>query len=252
MLERFLRNLRYGFRMMRLSPLLTAATLITLALGIGLDAGVFTVINGMLLRPRVEHDPATFAHLYAHYSGNAIRQDYGGQASLSTYRALQSEARSLQQLAAWSVARIYLQDDSSQDLGMYVSCNFFSVYGLQRPLRGRFFQQDECSKPGGPAIAILSEELWARRFHADEELIGKTIQLNQQPFVVVGLAPPNFAGQLRGPGVWVPYTTQPLLGSSVDWWHAEDAPWLWLEGRLQPGRKRNELAAELNVIAAHL
>jgi len=244
------RNLRHGLRQMAGAPLLTLATLLTLTLGIGVDAGVFTLINGMMLRPRVEADVASFAHLYAEYSGRGAH-DLGGQMSLQAYRAMR-EAPSLQQLAAWSPVRIRLEDDATPDTGLYVSCEFFSVYGLDRPRLGRLFRPDECAQAPGPPVAVLSEELWASRFHRDPALIGKPVLLNRQPFVVVGVAPLNFSGRLRGLGVWLPYTTQPLLTSSEDRFRLDDSPWLWLEGRLRPGRSRTQLAAELNVIAARL
>ena len=99
---------------------------------------------------------------------------------------------------------------------------------------------------------MLSEEAWRSRFAADPHILGKVILLNRQPFAVIGITPMDFAGRLRGPGIWVPYTMQHRLTGNEDIFRAERTPTLWLEGRLRPGRTREQLAAEANVIAGRV
>ncbi|MFL6437468.1 MAG: FtsX-like permease family protein, partial [Terriglobales bacterium] len=132
------------------------------------------------------------------------------------------------------------------------SCNFFSVYGLARPSLGRLFRIDECAPGSEQPVVVLAEEAWRSRFAADPHILGKVILLNRQPFTVIGIIPWDFAGRLRGPGIWVPYTMQHRLTGHEDIFRAERTPALWLEGRLRPGRTRGELAAEANVITGRV
>ncbi|MGH9521230.1 MAG: ABC transporter permease, partial [Terriglobales bacterium] len=248
LLHDFSRDLKYGFRMWRKSPLVFMAVAVTLAIGIGLDAGAFAVINGLLLRPRSDHDPATFARLYAEYTQNKQVTSYGGQFSPSAYRTLQRESRGLAQLAAWRTDGVVLGDDSARTLDMEVSCNFFSVYGLGVPKFGRLFRADECGEGALANVAIVSEELWRERFGSDPQILGKTILVNRIPFTLIGITPLEFSGRLRGPGLWVPLSAQARLTTSY-FSQPDLAPSLWLEGRIRPGMTRAELASELKVLA---
>lgn len=247
-----LRDLQYGLRMLRNAPLVSIAVAITLAIGIGLDAGAFAIINGLLLRPRVEQDTASFARLFGEYTLRNRPKEWFGQISLASYRAIASESRTLAQLAAWRTDGVLLNDEASRSLDLEVSCNFFSVYRLQSAKFGRLFRADDCADSADPHIAILSEELLQRSFGGDPGIVGKTILLNRVPFTVVGVTPLDFSGRLRGPGIWIPYTAQPLVATSGSIFRMEDAPSLWLEGRLRPNVTRAQLASELSTIAPRL
>jgi len=238
--------------MVRNAKLISIAVVLTLAIGIGINTGVFTLINGLLLRPRTDSDPATFARLYAQYWLRGKPQEVGGQFSLAAYRAIQSESQALQDLAAWRTDHVLIEEDSTRAQALEVSCNFFSVYGLTRPRLGRLFRSDECSPGSEKHVVVLSEEAWRDRFAADSNIIGKVILLNRQAFTVIGVTPANFAGRLRSPGLWVPYTMQHLLTGNEDIFRADRAPALWLEGRLRPGHTRVQLAADANVIAGRI
>src|SRR5579872_2265153 len=234
--------------MARNTKLISMAVILTLAVGIGLDTGVFTLINGLLLRARTDDDPASFARLYAQYTQRGISQPFGGQFSLAAYYALERDSRVLQELAAWRTDGILVEDDSTRTLALEVSCNFFSVYGLRQPRLGRLFRGEECAPSSEERVAVLAEETWRDRFAADPHILGKVILLNRQPFTVVGLTPADFSGRLRGPGIWVPYTMQHSLTGNADIFASELKPSLWLEGRLRAGRTRDQLAAETNAI----
>ena len=251
-LNDLIRDLKYGFRMARNAKLISIAVVLTLSVGIGINTGIFTLINGLLLRPRTDSDPATFARLYAQYWSRGNLREFGGQFSAAAYRAIQSQSQSLQELAAWRADGVLLEEDATRSLALEVSCNFFSVYGLTQPLSGRLFRPNECAPASEERVLVLAEEAWRARFAADPHILGKTILLNRQPFTVVGVTPADFSGRLRGPGIWVPYTIQHRLTGNEDIFRADQAPALWLEGRLRPGRTRDQLAAEANVIAARL
>jgi len=248
--EDLVRDVRYGLRMLRMTPLISVAVVITLALGIGLDTGAFTVINGLLLRPRCEVEPEGFARLYAQYTFHGQPRNFAGLSSVAAYRALVSDSHFLDLLAAWRPDGVVVEDDANRMLAMEVSCNFFSVYGLERLRAGRFFRADECDPARDAHVVILAEEFWRDRFASDPQILGKTILLNRQPFTVIGITPLEFSGRLRGPGIWVPYAVEPQLNGQMDIFRSDSAPSLWLEGRLRPGATRKQLASEATGIAS--
>ena len=249
-LDNLIRDLKYGLRMARNARLLSLAVVLTLAIGIGIDTGIFTLINGILLRPRVDSDPASFASLIAQYWSHGNQHGYGGQFSPASYRAIAHRAQSLREVAAWRTDGVLIDEDPTRTLALEVSCNFFSVYGLDRALAGRLFRADECAAGSEQPVVVLSEEAWRGRFASDPQIIGKTIMLNRQPFTVIGIIPADFSGRLRGPGIWVPYTMQHRLTGNPDIFAAELVPSLWLQGRLSAGHSRQQLAAEANVIVS--
>jgi putative ABC transport system permease protein len=249
-IDDLLRDVAYGARMLRNAPLVSFAVVVTLTIGIGLDTGAFTVLNGLLLRPRCESNPETFARLYAEYSVKGTARDFGGQFSAAAYETMARESRVLAQLAAWRTDAMLVEDDASRSLALEVSCNFFQVYGLTQPRAGRLFRPDECSRDATNQVVVIAEEMWRDRFAADPRILGKTILLNRLPFTVIGIAPLDFSGRVRGPGLWIPLGLQGRVTGKPDIFHSENRPTLWLEGRLARGRTRRELSSEANVIAA--
>ena len=251
-LNGLIRDLVYGFRMMRNARLVSIAVTLTLAVGIGINTGIFTIINGMLFRPRTDTDPATFARLYARYWSQGKPHEFAGAFSPAAYRAIQKRSQSLTELAAWRSDGVLIGDDTTRNVALEVSCNFFSVYGLTEPLSGRLFSTSECGPGTEERVVVVGEEAWRDRFAADPHILGKTILLNRQSFTVVGIAPRNFSGRLRGPGIWVPYTMQHRLTGNEDIFAADLVPSLWLEGRLLPHFSRDQLQAEANVIVGQV
>jgi predicted permease len=249
-IETVLQDVRYGLRLLKQSPLLSGAIVLTLTLGIGINTGVFTVLNGMLLRARVDKDPDSFAHVSAQYSGDAGAAVLDWGISVADFRAYQTSVRSMEKLAAWGIGRSTVgQDDPTQWLIMPVTCNFFSLYGLEQAKLGRLFRDEECAKRGVEPVVVISEELWRSHFAADPRILGTVIRLNQQPFTVIGVTPARFSGQLRGPGIWTPYTMQASFFGGRDFFRDSSLPWLTLEGRLKPDQTRAAAQAELTVIA---
>jgi len=243
-----LQDVRFGFRLIQRSPLLSSAVVMTLALGIGLDTAVFTAVNGMLLRARVEKDPDSFVQLVHSYSGKFEDPwGYTFSATIQDYRAYRAHAHSLDNLAVWTSVHATMGDSPSADLDLLVSCNFFSLYGLERPKLGRLFRDDECSTPGAAPVVVISEEMWRRRFAADPQIIGRVVSLNRRPFTVIGVTPARFPGLLKS-GLWIPWTMQPFFGGD-DLFRHSSVPWLVVEGRLKPGYSKSAAQAELNVIA---
>src|SRR5262245_60364429 len=146
MLDGFLRDVRFGTRLIAKHPLLSAATILTLTIGIGLDAGVFALVDGMLFRPRVAHDPATFVEVRT-----APLMSLPG---FDAYRA----AGSVRELAAW--VPVHASLEGAPVVPLLVSCNFFAVYAPARPVLGRVFNASDCEGGDSARIAVIGEQLW--------------------------------------------------------------------------------------------
>ena len=201
-------DLRHGLRLIRRDPIVSLVIIATLTAAIGINASVFTVVNGYFLRPHITNDPASFIEM------TPATGSYGGprEASYAEYQAFRNGARSLRQLAA------FLQFPVSplakrKAPGLEVSCNFFAVEGLTHAELGRLFVKDDCLAPGQAPVAILSETTWRSRFASDPAIIGRTILVNNRSMPVVGVVPATTSGWMVGPAVTVflPYTAQPYL-----------------------------------------
>jgi len=155
------------------------------------------------------------------------------------------------ELAAWRTDRVLIGDNSTATLALDVSCNFFSVYGLTDAFSGRLFRDRECEPGTEEHLLVIGEEMWRDRFGADPHILGKT-PAESTAVYLVGIAPANFGGRVRGPGIWVPYSLQHRLTGNRDIFGAELEPSLWLEGRLRPRQTRDRLQAEANVIVAQV
>ena len=127
------RDLRFAFRLIRKTPILSIATIVTLAAGIGLNAGVFTVLSGLLLRPRVTVDPGMFVHLQPVYSGTNAPRYESPAFSTRDYLAIRDRTTTLSDVTGWAVRSTNIGVSSPfRELTMLVSCGFFDVYGLDR------------------------------------------------------------------------------------------------------------------------
>jgi len=232
MLRGVFQDSRQAARLFAKQPLLTGATVLTLTFGIGLNAGVFTVINGLLFRPRVAAEPATFVEVEVQPSPVSL-QDYDAYANAASLRAL----------AAWTPVH------AGSDLPLLVTCNFFEVYVPAHPLEGRVLRNDDCASPDATAVAVIGEDLWRNRYAADPGIVGRTLTLSGRSFNIVGVVPHNYDGQLRGP-IWVPYTMASVFFDGRSIARERATPWLLgMTGRLRPGIARSAAAAELRIIA---
>jgi len=248
-LETLVQDARFGLRQMRRSPLISCAVLITLAAGIGVNAGAFSMILGKLFQVNVA-DPGSFASVEIVYSGEGARGTLPSRATYTDFLAFRTGDGVLGELAAWSTTFVSLDENNPARVrANQVSCNYFKVYGPARAILGRLLFEDECRKPGESPVAILSEELWRDRFASDAAILGKVIQLNREAFTIVGVAslPP---GEHTPARIWVPYTMAPQLVRRQDLFAPAGPTWLNLSGRLRAGNSRAEAQAALRVAAA--
>ncbi|HEV2664574.1 MAG TPA: ABC transporter permease, partial [Blastocatellia bacterium] len=240
-------DVRYAARNLRKHALLSAVVAATLTLGIGISAGVFTLINALAFRAPVDKDHDTFVRIYSAYTTDPARPGRPGAATLEDYLAFRDRAKSLGAVTGWAKFFAPLgQDDASETRALFVTDNFFALYDLEQPLLGRLLQPADFAAAN--PVVVLSERVWRSRFVADTQVVGKVTQFNGQPVTIVGVAP-TFAGQLDGVDAWVPYTIQTYLHGGDDLMRPGEAGWLTVEGRLQPGFTRREVAAELALLA---
>lgn len=252
-LEQLNLDIRFAMRSIRRQPGLAAATVLTLALGLGLNVSAFTFLQGLLFRARVEKDPESFIHMSPQYRLQTGRRESSWLISTRDYRAYAAGAQTLSELAAWAPVHARLGDhtDESQ-LALLVTCNFFEVYGLKAPRMGRLFSPNECNTPDSAPVVLIGEEIWKQQFGSDPQILGKTVRINRDLFTIAGVLPGGFAGRIRGPGIWMPWSMNRLFYQNVDLFRSDSARWLTVEGRLRPGHMKPEARSELAVIAARL
>src|SRR5262245_35139619 len=239
-------DLRYAARGLRRHALLSIVVVATLALGIGISAGVFTLINAVALRARIDKDPGSFVSVFSSYTRDPVRPGRPGDTTVEDYIAFRDKARSVRDLVASTDFRPSLEDDPSETRVRLTTCNFFSLYQSDRMILGRVLQPEDCSAAN--PVAVLSEPVWRNRFAADPEIIGKAIHFNGHPVTVIGVAP-RFSGQIDRAIAWMPYTLENYLGAGENLQRPDEAAWLTVEGRLNPGFSRRDVAAELGLLA---
>ena len=237
----------YALRSGRRSPLLTFVVVLALSVGIGLNAGVFTILNSLFLEPPTRKDPSSFVQIYPRYQGWYIGRPQDSSFNAEDYDAIRAQAHSLADLAAWQKISVTFDDVRKQSESTLVSCNYFSVFGIDRPLMGRFFNSDECNPGASVRIVVLSEHLWRNDYSSDPHILGKVIHISRQPLTVVGIASDKSANLASG-GVWLPYTLQPIFNHGKNAFQNPNWAWLSLAGRLRGGYSRRDAAAELQTI----
>lgn len=244
-------DLRVALRMLRKTPGLSTILILSIALGIGLNSSVFSVLNGLLLRPLPVPEPDRVVRIYQHSFGNT---------SYPNYRDLQAQSQTLASLAAFSwPVPVALSvpgpggaTESEQVWGVVVSANYFDVLGV-RPQLGRTFLAGEDATPGQPAALVLSDQLWRTRFRGDPDILGRAVRVNSHEFVIAGVAPPNvpqpdgiFAHQF-----WTPLTMGAEVGIGNRLANRRQT-WLRMLGRLAPNATVPQLQAETKIIAGRL
>jgi predicted permease len=250
--ERALRDLRLAARSWRRSPALAAAAVVTLALGLGANTALFSLVDAVLLRPLPGiAEPGRLVNV--HRSVQTASTPLGF--SHPDYRDLRERARALSGLAAFNGRGVSFGDGPgpAEMVGLQlVSGNFFEVLGV-RPLRGRMLGPADDAAPGVAPVAVVSHALWQRRLGGDEDVVGRTVRLNGFPFTVVGVAPEGFQGHFVGFPfeVFVPLAmaAQAAPGDSLT---DRDEPWLELVGRLAPEATIAQAQADLDAVAGAL
>ena len=220
----FWQDLRYGLRMMAKKPGFTIVAVFTLALGIGANSAIFSVVNGVLLRPLAFEKPDRLIKIWETFLPNGQ-----GTASVPNLKDWREQNTVFEGIAAYQSSSFNLnrQDNPERAQGAIVSSNFFDVVGAW-PGIGRAFQNGE-DEAGRNRVAILSHRLWQRNFGGDRGIVGREIPLNGENYTVIGVMPEEFRFPSRLTDIWVP------LVIPVDQVNNRSNHWLLTLARLKPG-----------------
>jgi predicted permease len=253
-------DIRYGVRVLVKNPAVSAIAIISLALGIGANTTIFTVVNAVLLNPLPVKDISRVVELDTIDSKTHVTQANNTKLGIS-YPNCRDYARDNQVLdgvVCLTVNPLTLSGRAEpvQINGQLVSADYFDVLGIQ-PAAGRFFLPDEDTKPSGNTVAVLSYSLWANRLGSDRNLIGRTLTLNATPYTVVGVAPRGFKGTFTffpGEEIWIPISMYPeaLAGFARDNFNDRRFLAAGAFARLKPGISLNAAEASLKTLATHL
>ncbi len=247
-MEDLLLDIRYALRVLWKSPAFTLVALLTLMLGIGANVVVFGVVNAVLLRPLDVSDPENLYELrlkpWTHWK--LLTTSYP---AFEDYCQRNTTFSGLAGYDAYSGGRLRWGDTVKNVSGFSATGNYFDLLGVQ-PQLGRFFHDADVHGPNSAPYMVLSDALWRSAFNADPGAIGKTVQLNKQPFTVVGVAPPQFHGTERFD--WPDYFIPAVNEFSADQLRDRTGHPLTVVGRLKPGVTPPQAAENLSAIAAQL
>ena len=253
LIQDFLQDLRYGLRMLRQNPGFTAVAVLAIALGVGINVGIFSVLNGAALRLLPIPRAGQVVSVNEIFHGKFTRDSHNGSDMFSypEYLDYRKHNHVFSGLLAYEpFVEATLGGDKAQGLlGTATSCNYFDVLN-EHPSLGRGFVESDCAVPGENAVVIISDDLWRAAFASDTSLLGKTIILNRSGYTVIGIAPPGFKGTEPVPSsFWAPITMSKALEPGRDRLADDKLSWLALMGRVQPGVTMEQVRADLSVIA---
>jgi predicted permease len=248
-----LHDLRYGWRMLRKTPLLTAIVAITLALGIGANALIFSFVNGFLLRPMPVPQPERIAVLAANQKGDS---PFLYSFSYPEFVDFRKQADSFADLAGYILAQPGLSADGRVDqvLASYVTGNYFSVLGV-KPALGRLILGSEENQPGEQPVVVLGYSYWQKRFGGYPGVIGKQVRVNGNQAAIVGVVPKQFLGAISvvEMDMYMPMgNAASIEQSSNNPASDRNARTVRVLGRLKPGVSFSQAQASVNVIASRL
>jgi putative ABC transport system permease protein len=244
-------DIRYGARMLAKNPGVTLVAVITLALGIGANAAIFSGVSAFIFRPLPVPEPERLVRLAEVVDESGT----GDELSYPDYVDYRDQNTVLEGICAQSIVQAALNAENQNDViwGQVVSGNFFDVLGI-RPIIGRSFLPEEDKTLGTHAVVVLSHGLWQRRLNSDPNIVGKKIQLNGRSYDVIGVAPESFKGTNYGLSLdfWVPMMMVEELDRAPKLLSDRDSHWMPVIGRLKPGTSLEQASAELSAIAARL
>jgi predicted permease len=233
-------DLVYALRKLRATPAFTLTVILTLALGIGANTAIFSVVNGVLLKPLPFPEPDRVLWMQFVLDGSS---DAGSPPELADFR---SQSKTMESFAMYEGAGANLaRDDGDPELlvGMRVSANWFNIFRAT-PLLGRTFVDGD-DREGAPKMAVLSERAWRRYFNADRGVVGRAVRINGDPVTLIGVVPTGSA-YAAGADLWLPL----VLSTSDLAETRRGARWLSMMGRLKPGATLEQAQAELSRIAS--
>src|SRR5581483_11127097 len=249
-METLLQDIRFGTRRLWQSPGFTFIAVLSLALGIGANAAIFSLVNTVLLRPLPVADSGKLVSVSVLGKNDAVFAF-----SYPTYVDFRDRNEVLSGIYVSRFAPMSLSRNGNNERvwGYLVSGNYFDVLGV-RAARGRLFTQEEDRAKLANPVAVISYGRWQRRFGADPGLVGRDVIINDHPFKVIGVAPEGFHGTdiIYTPEIWVPMMMQPWIEPGHSWLDSRDAQNIFATGRLKAGVSRAQAEASLNILAKQL
>jgi hypothetical protein len=251
-MDSLLQDLKYSSRVLRRAPGFTLVAGLTLALGIGANASIFALLNGLVLRAPAEiEEPDRLVQIARSYETDPRWDNF----SWPAMKLIGQEARTLSGVAGYQDQPFVLGRgaETALVLGQLVTGNYFDVLGVT-PEVGRLLQHADDVEPGAHPVVVLSHTLWTRRYGADPTIVGRTIQVGAQPYEVVGVAPPRFAGieAIGGrPALFVPAMMHPGYRGELPF-ERWGTSWINVVGRLADGVAFQEAEASMDVVSARL
>jgi macrolide transport system ATP-binding/permease protein len=248
-----LQDIRYGLRMLGRNPGFTTVAVLAIALGIGVNAGIFSVLNGAALRMLPVPSAEQIVSIDQIFHGKIKRNVHGEPTlfSYSEYQEYRADNHVFSGLIAYYpfLSATLAGGRARQLYGQVASCNYFDALN-EHPQLGRGFVEADCAAAGAGAVVVLSDQLWQGAFGGDATLIGKRVVLNRTAFTVIGIAPPGFGGTEPIPSsFWAPISMQPALEPDSNLLGDANVSWLALLGRVKPGVSLSKVRADLSVIA---
>jgi len=226
--------------MLTKAPGFTVIAVLTLAIGIGANTAIFSVVNAVLLKPLAMQEPSRVVYVQEQW------RDIFPNLSVGNFVDLRSRSTSFVNLCASNNASFNLATEDAPERipGEIATADYFTTFGV-RPIAGRVFTSDE-DKPGSARVVVISERLWRNRLHADSSIVGQALHLNGVSYTVLGVMPRTFDPLLENSDVWIPaaYTPQQLAD--------HDDHYLSVAGRLKPGVTLAQAQSEASVIALRL
>ncbi len=254
----FWQDLRYGVRMIVKSPGFALAAVLSLALGIGANTTIFTVVKALFLNPLPVKDASTLVALFTTDEKNKGQGFDLMPISKPNYQDLRDHTDVFDGVVGFTFTTLSISSgtgEPEQVPGFLVAANYFDVLGV-KPVAGRAFLPEEDGAPGAHPVVVISDRLWKNRFGSDRGLIGKTIKLNNLEFTVIGVAPENFRGifTLFGADLWIPQAMyQQTVNEFIrENWEDRRALVFFAFARLKPGITVEQAKAALATIGTQL
>ena len=241
-MDTLLRDLRYGFRVFAKNPDFSSIAIITLALGIGANTAIFSVVNAALLRPLPYQDPDRLVYVWSAEKARGINQS---TVSIPDLRDWRQQNRVFDGMVGWWSGRYNLSggDEPQQVSGWTVSPNFFEVFGAQ-PELGRTFAPNE--DQGAKELVVLSHSLWIGSFAGDPRILGRTIIIDSEPRIVFGVMPAEFSSPFPDVQLWVPWPAR------VESMAQRGYRFMRVVARLKPGVTVEHAQAEIDTTSRQL
>ena len=250
-METLLHDLRYGTRQLLKHRAFTILAIISLALGIGANTAIFSLVNTVLLRPLPVKEPSQLIEVYGALHNGA---DFTIQSYLN-YKDYRDRNNVFSGLFVYRIVVSSLSHNGSNERawGFLASGNYFDVLGV-KPILGRGFLPEEDQTPGSHPVAVLSYACWQHRFAGDPSIVGRTILLNNHTFTIIGVAPKGFIGTevAYAPEFWTPMMMAKEIEPGSTWLDRRDSDNLFMIGRIKPGVTRAQTKAALDAITLQL